>query len=113
MDADGVYDGRSLMVAFNMPNPPSRRRLKLGQIVATPGALEAFTSSEQGPMEFLNRHIKGDWGEVDAEDWQANDRAVVEGTRIISAYRTKTGDKLWVITESDRSATTLLLPSEY
>ena len=59
------------------------------------------------------RHAAGDWGEVDAEDWSLNDQAVLDGTRLLSAYRTLKGEKLWVITEADRSSTTLLLPSEY
>ena len=98
------------MVAFNMPSPP---KLRLGQVVLTPGAVEALTISGQGAIEFLKRHVNSDWGDVDAEDWQANDLAMVQGTRIISAYRTAAGDKLWIITEADRSVTTLLLPSEY
>jgi hypothetical protein len=85
----------------------------LGQIVATPGALEALTDARQSPVEFLARHARGDWGEVCAEDKALNDEAVKDGSRILSAYRTKVGVKLWVITEADRSSTCLLLPDEY
>lgn len=85
----------------------------LGQTVATPGALEALTTSGQSPAEFLDRHVRGDWGLVDAEDQQANDDAVRHGTRILSAYKTNQGVKLWVITEADRSSTCILLPDEY
>ena len=85
----------------------------LGQTVATPGALDALAASGQSPSEFLNRHVKGDWGQVCSEDKQANDQALIDGERLLSAYRTNQGVRIWVITECDRSATTLLLPSEY
>lgn len=83
----------------------------LGQTVATPGALEALNEARQSPVEFLARHAQGDCGEVCAE--ALNDEAVKDGSRILSAYRTKVGVKLWVITEADRSSTCLLLPDEY
>ena len=84
-----------------------------GQIVATPGALEAFGRAGQNPAEFLRRHCSGDWGELDAEDWAANDRALQEGSRLLSAYKLRDGTKIWIITEADRSSTCLLLPEEY
>lgn len=92
---------------------PRLPRFALGQVVATPGALEALEEAGQLPQEFLHRHVVGDWGELDEHDRQANERAVHGGDRILSAYRTKKGAKLWVITEYDRSVTTLLLPGEY
>lgn len=90
----------------------------LGQVVATPGALEALTDSGQSPADFLRRHAKGDWGEVCREDAHLNDEAIREGSRILSAYQTSTGAKLWIITEAandhgQRAATTILLPEEY
>ena len=88
-------------------------RFALGQVVATPGVLGALEEADQLPQEFLHRHIVGDWGELDEHDRQANERAVHGGDRIFSSYLTKKGTKLWVITEYDRSVTTLLLPSEY
>jgi hypothetical protein len=91
----------------------STAKFALGQIVATPGALEAMQESGQTPQFFLERHVSGDWGQVDSEDWQLNDEAVKEGTRLLSAYTTLKGRKLWVITEHDRSSTTILLPEEY
>ena len=91
----------------------STAKFALGQIVATPGAIEAMQESGQSPEFFLQRHASGDWGQVDQEDWQLNDEAVKEGTRLLSAYMTLKGRKLWVITEWDRSATTILLPEEY
>jgi hypothetical protein len=88
-------------------------KFPLGQLAATPGALEALEESGQTPDFFLARHAAGDWGDVDEGDWQLNDEALKDGSRIVSAYRTLKGKKLWVITEADRSSTVVLLPSEY
>lgn len=88
-------------------------RFHPGQIVATPGALAALADAEQTPLEFLLRHIAGDWGEVCADDAEENELSLREGFRLLSAYRTSKNVKLWIITEADRSATTLLLPEEY
>jgi len=95
------------------PEGSSGPRFALGQTVATPGALATLTESGERPEPFLVRHERGDWGEVPSEDARANERALRDGTRILSAYRTSAGVKFWVITEADRSATTLLLPEEY
>lgn len=97
------------MVAFANHRP----LFPLGQIVATPGSLAAMQDGGHSPIEFLARHAQGDWGEVGAEDKSLNDEAVKDGSRILSAYRTKLGTKLWVITEADRSSTCILLPDEY
>lgn len=88
-------------------------KFPLGQLVATPGALHALQESAQSPSFFLDRHRAGDWGEVDAHDQGANDEALVSGERLLSAYKTLRGARLWVITEADRSSTCCLLPSEY
>jgi hypothetical protein len=88
-------------------------RFPLGQIVATPGALSALTEAGDSPTSFLQRHVVGDWGELEEEDRQENERSVSAGCRLLSAYATSTGIRIWVITEADRSATTLLLPEEY
>jgi hypothetical protein len=85
----------------------------LGRIVATPGALEAINDSGETPAKFLGRHATCDWGDVSEDDWQANDEALEQGDRLLSAYHTANGVKLWIITEADRSATTILLPEEY
>jgi hypothetical protein len=82
-------------------------------VVATPGALEAFQNATQEPLSFLQRHITGDWGTVPEEDQAENNLFVKNGFRILSAYEVDTGQKVWIITEADRSATTLLLPEEY
>ena len=85
----------------------------LGQVVATPGAIEVMKEAGQSSAELLQRHVTGDWGNVPPEDASENDLSVREGFRILSSYKLKTGVKIWVITEADRSATTFLLPSEY
>jgi hypothetical protein len=77
----------------------------------TPGVQAQVPPSEM--VRALRRHARGDWGELEAEDREANDRSVTEGTRLLSAYHTEAGVKFWIITEADRSATTVLLPSEY
>lgn len=84
-----------------------------GQLVATPGAIEAFTASGERPFSFLMRHLQVDWGEVDAHDRAENEFAVDKYLRILSAYSLNTGVRFWVITEADRSGTTFLLPDEY
>src|SRR5262245_14539471 len=94
-------------------------RFSLGSLVATPGALQVLADSGQVPSDFLSRHARGDWGDVDQEDWKLNnDAAVKDGSRILSSYVTLRGVKLWVITEAAgehgfRSCTTILLPAEY
>ena len=88
-------------------------RFPLGRIVATPGALRALEQANQNPFEFLERHQAGDWGEPCEEDKRENEFSVRNGFRILSSYRTRNGTKIWVITEADRSVTTLLRPHEY
>jgi hypothetical protein len=85
----------------------------LGQTVATPGALEALASAGETPLPYLARHVAGDWGELDEHDKEENESALKDGLRILSAYRLPDGTRIWVITEADRSATTILLPEEY
>jgi len=85
----------------------------LGRVVATPGALDALLIAGQTPAVFLRRHVTGDWGEVDEHDRRENERSVADGCRLLSAYTLSTGERLWLITEADRSSTTILLPSEY
>lgn len=85
----------------------------MGKIVSTPGALAALESAGHNASEFLVRHALGDWGDLVEEDKVSNDEAVADDLRILSAYRLQDGVRIWVITEADRSATTILLPSEY
>ena len=93
-------------------------KFELGQIVATPGALEALKAAGQQPAEFLDRHTQGDWGNLDADDRLSNDEALLDGSRILSAYTTKKGERIWIITEAvgddgKRASSCLLLPEEY
>ena len=90
----------------------SGARFPLGRIVATPGALEALQKAGQEPLTLLTRHVSGDWGELDEHDRRENEFSVEHGFRILSAY-TLCGTRIWIITEADRSVTTLLLTSEY
>jgi hypothetical protein len=89
----------------------SDARFPLGFLVATPGALAAIPQGER--QAALSRHLRGDWGLVGTDDWQANDRALVDETRLLSTYDTAAGERFWIITEADRSTTTVLLPDEY
>lgn len=86
---------------------------ELGSLYITLGAIEALRESNQHPQEFLQRHQCGDWGELSEEDKRENELSLKHDFRILSAYRTAKGARLWVITEADRSATTILLPEEY
>lgn len=88
-------------------------KFELGQILMTIGASEALLTAQHVPPEFLLRHKHGDWGDLCAEDQRENERSLRLGNRLLSSYQTRTEEKLWVITEWDRSATTLLLPEEY
>jgi len=86
---------------------------ELGYVKCTPGVNAAFDASGDKPLEYRTRHHAGDWGDIDKDNKFLNDRAVIEGTRIVSAYYMTDGTKFWIITEADRSSTTFLLPSEY
>ncbi len=90
-----------------------RPKFSLGRVVATPGALRALEEANQNSFEFLAKHQAGDWGELCEEDKRENEFSVRNGFRILSAYRTRNNTKIWIITEADRSVTTLLLPDEY
>lgn len=102
-----------------MPRPePLHKALEpppfaLGQVVATSGALAALARCGKTPELLLTRHARSDWGDLDEQDRKENDRSLEEGLRLLSAYRLPDGTKLWIITEADHSATTLLLPDEY
>lgn len=81
--------------------------------MATPSALSTLVYQKVSPWVLVQRHEQGDWGNVDEHDRQENERALMDGTRLLSAYTLPDGTRIWVITEADRSATTLLLPEEY
>jgi hypothetical protein len=84
----------------------------LGKILATPALLEHFEKHQINASDYLSRHVTGDFGELDEEDKAENRLSIEHGFRILSAYRIA-GERVWIITEADRSATTLLFPSEY
>jgi hypothetical protein len=88
-------------------------RFQLGQVVATPEALAVLHRADQMPEEFLSRHRAGDWGEVSQEDRMENEVSVLNGYRILSVYLTRLGETVWILTEADRSISTILLPEEY
>ena len=88
-------------------------RFNPGQVVATPGALAALEASGESLSDYLTRHLSGDWGDLDAEDARENELSLKRGWRLLSAYTIKSGTKIWVITEADRSSTCILLPDEY
>ncbi len=93
------------------PAPERRILFRLGQLVATPNSLANVDRSDV--ERALARHARGDWGDVGTEDRAANDAAVRNGERLLSSYRSSSGVKFWIITEADRSATTVLLPEDY
>ncbi|RYE40089.1 MAG: hypothetical protein EOP24_42120 [Hyphomicrobiales bacterium] len=113
------------------PKPKGHPLFELGRTVATPGAIELMALTETSPLVLLLMHVSGDWGECDAEDKKTNDDALKLGGRVMSVYRLPLTDKkkpeegarsplvdteddrVWVITEADRSVTTILLPEEY
>ena len=96
-----------------MTYPDITQLFPVGQLVATPGALAMMTENLLNPMDYLARHLSGDWGDMSKDDKMANDQALkYEGERIFSSYNTA-GGKIWIITEADRSSTCILLPEEY
>jgi hypothetical protein len=93
-------------------------RFELGQVVATPGFLDAVRTAGQTVREFVDRHLRLEQGELCEDDHRANQMSLADGSRILSAFRLKTGEKVWVLTEAvgddgHRASTCLLLPEEY
>jgi len=85
-----------------------------GEIVATPGALALLEQANKTPLEFLSRHLRGDWGDdLCQDDKTENELSLKNGFRLLSSYNVTDAEKHWIITEADRSVTTLLLPAEY
>ena len=93
------------------PGRPTEKRVELGRVLATPGVLAAVPSDEI--LAALARHARGDWGEVSAADWRENEFSYSKRLRLVSSYTSSSDTKFWVITEADRSSTTVLLPEEY
>lgn len=95
------------------PRPATSALFPIGELIATPGALSLLERHRINPLSLLGRHLQGDWGNVPDEDRAANDNAVALGNRILSSYPLGEQDKVWIISEHDRSSTCILLPSEY
>lgn len=95
------------------PEKEKLLRVELGQTLATPGALEELEKAGVSSHRLLGRHQSGDWGDISEADKQENELSLKEGFRLLSAYKLETGAKIWIITEADRSVTTILLPEEY
>lgn len=87
--------------------------LELGRVVATAGAMEVLGEAGVDPRGLLVRHARGDWGEIPPEDARENELSLEHGFRILSSYPLPTGQRLWILTEADRSVTTLLRPMDY
>ena len=108
------YDFRERVTHGDFAKPTFHLR----RIVGTPAALQVIVQTGQSPTNFLERPVRGEWGELCDEDRELNDQAVTDGSRIMSVYRTHHGQKIWVVTEAaddcgQRAATTILLPNEY
>lgn len=86
-------------------------KFRLGHIVATPNALEHLSQADI--LSGIQRHQAGDWGDLDDHDRQENELSLTQGFRLLSAYHAESGTKFWIITEADRSVTTVLLPEDY
>lgn len=103
--------------AIPMPTPSQVHhaipRFPLGRVVATPHALSVLSVQAIPPERLLERHARGDWGELEAEDVQANQEALQHGWRLFSSYTLAEAVKVWIITEADRSVTTILMPDDY
>jgi len=91
----------------------SQPRFRAGQLVMTAGVNDLVQRGALNPVPYLRRHLDGDWGDLCDEDRRSNDAALKNGDRLFSSYRITPDLKLWIITEWDRSVTTLLLPDEY
>ena len=101
-------------MALAVFNLASQARFPPGQVVMTTGVDELVRQGRLNPTPYLRRHLHGDWGDLSGDDWRLNDAALASGEdRLFSSYQVMPDLKLWIITEWDRSVTTLLLPSEY
>ena len=89
-----------------------RAPLPLGRVMATPGALKLLSDIEENPFGYITRHAAGDWGNLCAFDRHQNEIALRDSYRVLSSYDVPAG-RVWIITEADRSVTTILLPEEY
>jgi hypothetical protein len=91
----------------------TKQLFPIGRVVSTGAAIRLMDGSVELAALLMTRHTAGDWGDIDSEDWELNDRALAMGSRLMSSYTLVDVGKIWIITEADRSVTTLLLPSDY
>jgi hypothetical protein len=98
-----------------MESPPDQihPKFELGAAVATPGALELLQRAGKQPLDYIIQHLQGQWGDLDEHDRLINEQALLHGGRLLSSYRIVGEERIWIITEQDRSASTILLPSDY
>lgn len=96
-----------------MNSRPTIPLFPAGRLVATPGALALLEHINKSPSELLSRHLCGDWGDLCQEDKTENELSLKYGFRLLSSYQVTDTEKIWIITEADRSVTTVLLPAEY
>jgi hypothetical protein len=96
-----------------MTSPGAPQKFPLGELLMTPGAAAAFERTGEQWSTFLMRHVHGDWGELDQHDIEENEYSVQRRLRLLSRYTLTDKTVIWIITEADRSATTILLPEEY
>lgn len=114
--ADGVKKkGNRMTNPSDRPAPSHTTSVlfPMGELVATPGALSLLEHHRINPLSLLGRHLQGDWGNVSDDDRAANEDAITLGNRIVSSYTVGEKEKVWVISEHDRSSTCILLPGEY
>lgn len=107
------HDSRSAPAS---PSVSTARRFELGRVVATPAALALLDQAGVNPMTLLARHAAGSWGELCAEDWEANEKALATGGRVFSSYEVGVGinaTKVWILIEAGRQVSTILTPSDY
>lgn len=95
---------------MNLP-ASDHSKFPLGQTYITANAQSLLSMEEV--LIGMRRHCAGDWGDVDKDDWQENEQSLEQGFRLLSVYRTRSGVKFWIITEADRSVTTVLMPEDY
>jgi hypothetical protein len=99
-----------MSLAASIPQPA---RFQAGQLLMTAGIKDLVVKEKLNLIPYVVRHLNGDWGDIPAEDARANQAALRDGDRLLSAYQVTSEARVWIITESDRSATTVLLPEEY
>ena len=108
-----TFPSGAIPMPTSTPHHTLTPRFPLGRVVATPHALSVLSVQAIPPERLLERHARGDWGELDAEDVQANQEALQHGWRLFSSYTLGEAVKVWIITEADRSVTTILMPDDY